>query len=129
MRNRNWDREKAAALYAEGKSDAEIAEAVGVMPSTIASWRRKQKLSTHAAAAAPTADESPVLNENAAAPPRTPPTILPMPEPDVPSIRIELECGYVNAQAESHEALLSLAEGLVTICRGLFVMQKEANHE
>lgn len=129
MRNRNWDREKATALYAEGKSDAEIAEAVGVMPSTIGSWRRKQKLSAHAAAAAPTADETPALNKTAAAPPRNTPTILPMPEPDVPSIRIELECGYVKAQAESHEALLSLAEGLVTICRGLFVMQKEANHE
>lgn len=122
LSKRNWDRDLAAELYAKGWSDADIAEACNVMPSTIGSWRRQQKLSPQTGAAVPVADEAASL-------PLTPPVILPKPEPNEPSIHIELECGCATARADNHEALLALAEGLLVICRCLCATQKEENYE
>lgn len=39
-----WDTEKAHTLYGEGRNDAEIARALGLVPSTIAKWRRSEGL-------------------------------------------------------------------------------------
>ncbi len=44
MKGRSWDTEKAMALYNEGKTDRQIAEAVFVSPGVIGIWRRKQGL-------------------------------------------------------------------------------------
>jgi len=44
MKGRSWDTEKAMALYNEGKTDRQIAEAVFVSPGVVGVWRRKQGL-------------------------------------------------------------------------------------
>jgi len=44
MKGRGWDTEKAMALYNEGKTDQEIAEAVFVHRATVGLWRRTRGL-------------------------------------------------------------------------------------
>ncbi len=43
MKGRSWDTEKAMALYSEGKTDREIAEAVFASPGVVGVWRRKRQ--------------------------------------------------------------------------------------
>jgi len=44
MKSQSWDTEKAMALYNEGKTDQQIAEAVFISDSMVGVWRRKQGL-------------------------------------------------------------------------------------
>lgn len=44
MSRRSWDAEQARALHGAGKSDAEIAEAVGATPGAVGFWRRQEGL-------------------------------------------------------------------------------------
>lgn len=44
---KNWDKAKALALYQAGAIDKEISAEVGVSPTTIYSWRKKNGLEAH----------------------------------------------------------------------------------
>ena len=43
-RPRTWDTDKALALHSQGKTDREIAEAVGVSRQVIYNWRQESAL-------------------------------------------------------------------------------------
>ena len=66
-----WDTERAQALYNEGWTDKEIAKMVGVVPSTLCSWRSRQGLppnlrpSKETKASPPAAPEKPIPSEKA----------------------------------------------------------------
>lgn len=66
-----WDTERAQALYNEGWTDKEIAKVVGVVPSTLCSWRSRQGLppnlrpSKETKASPPAAPEKPIPGEKA----------------------------------------------------------------
>ena len=72
--SRSWDTVRARALYDEGRTDQEIAKAVGVAPSTVLAWRRDNGLpSKHRTAGAAEAGETPAPPSGGApAPPKLP---------------------------------------------------------
>lgn len=43
-RQRTWDTDKALELYSQGKTDREIAEAVGVSRQVVYNWRQESAL-------------------------------------------------------------------------------------
>lgn len=44
MKQRTWDVTRAQALLAEGKTDLEVAEMVGIAPSTLRAWKSRNGL-------------------------------------------------------------------------------------
>lgn len=47
MKKRSWDTEAAQAMYDAGKSDREIAEALGISRNSVYHWRFVQNLPSH----------------------------------------------------------------------------------
>ncbi len=83
MKKQSWDTEAARAMYDAGKSDREIAEALGVSRNTVYHWRFVQNLPSNTRKA-----ERPKEAEPKAPPPR--PLALPVTKGPV-ELSVELD--------------------------------------
>ena len=77
-----FDEDRARALFAEGKSDLDIAEMLGISVSTFAAWRRKNGMKRPMGGAAPRKDRTAAKQKPCKAQPPIPPEAeTPAPEP------------------------------------------------
>ena len=77
-----FNEDRARALFAEGKTDLEIAEMLGISVSTFATWRRKNGMKRPMGGAAPRKDRTAAKQKPCKAQPPTPPEAeFPAPEP------------------------------------------------
>ena len=77
-----FDENRARALFAEGKSDLEIAEMLGISVYAFATWRRKNGMKRPMGGAAPRKDRTAAKQKPCKAQPPTPPEAeFPAPEP------------------------------------------------
>ena len=77
-----FDENRARALFAEGKSDLEIAEMLGISVYAFATWRRKNGMKRPMGGAAPRKDRTAAKQKPCRSQPPTPPEAeLPAPEP------------------------------------------------
>lgn len=112
MRTINWDQERAMTLFEEGKSDLEIAQAVGTTKIAIQAWRSRNRLLKQAAPAAEASTQPPAPPDPDTSPPEVPKADPPpeAPEPDPPpeapvagpvELCLELEGGWARLRARS----------------------------
>ena len=109
MSHKNWDKDRAAELLAQGKTSKQIAEEIGVSIATVGRWR------------AGLAKTQIPPKEPPAAIPAEPPQTVPESDTETPhfcTVRIETEIGEISLRAATGEAALALAEGLVTHTAG-----------
>ena len=77
-----FNEDRARALFAEGKSDLDIAEMLGISVSTFAAWRRKNGMKRPMGGAAPRKDRTAAKQKPCKAQPPIPPEAeTPAPEP------------------------------------------------
>ena len=77
-----FDEDRARALFAEGKSDLDIAEMLGISVSTFAAWRRKNGMKRPMGGAAPRKARTAAKQKPCKAQPPMPPQAeTPAPEP------------------------------------------------
>ena len=77
-----FNEDRARAQFAEGKSDLDIAEMLGISVSTFAAWRRKNGMKRPMGGAAPRKDRTAAKQKPCKAQPPTPPEAeIPAPEP------------------------------------------------
>ena len=124
-----FDEDRARALFAEGKSDLDIAEMLGISVSTFAAWRRKNGMKRPMGGAAPrkarpTAKAKPCR----AQPPMPPEAETPAPEPTpqtaAPGSQPLMSAPKPTSAAALGRVLLDLAErypGIVLTVNGAAV--------
>ena len=77
-----FNEDRARALFADGKSDLDIAEMLGISVSTFAAWRRKNDMKRPMGGAAPRKDRTAAKQKPCRSQPPTPPEAeFPAPEP------------------------------------------------
>lgn len=120
-----FDENRARALFAEGKTDLEIAEMLGVNAYAFAAWRRKNGMKRPMGGAAPrkaspTAKEKPCR----AQPPMPPEVETPEPETAAPGSQPLMSAPKPTSAAALGRVLLDLAErypGIVLTVNGAAV--------
>ena len=110
-----FDENRARALFAEGKSDLEIAEMLGISVSTFAAWRRKNGMKRPMGGAAPRKARTAAKQKPCKAQPPMPPeaeTPAPEPAPETaaPGSQPLMSAPKPTSAAALGRVLLDLAE-------------------
>ena len=110
-----FDEDRARALFAEGKSDLDIAEMLGISVSTFAAWRRKNGMKRPMGGAAPRKARTAAKQKPCKAQPPMPPeaeTPAPEPAPETaaPGSQPLMSAPKPTSAAALGRVLLDLAE-------------------
>ena len=124
-----FDENRARALFAEGKSDLDIAEMLGISVSTFAAWRRKNGMKRPMGGAAPRKARTAAKQKPCKAQPPMPPeaeTPAPEPAPETaaPGSQPLMPAPKPTSAAALGRVLLDLAErypGIVLTVNGAAV--------
>ena len=124
-----FDEDRARALFAEGKSDLDIAEMLGISVSTFAAWRRKNGMKRPMGGAAPRKARTAAKQKPCKAQPPMPPeaeTPAPEPAPETaaPGSQPLMSAPKPTSAAALGRVLLDLAErypGIVLTVNGAAV--------
>ena len=124
-----FDEDRARALFAEGKSDLDIAEMLGISVSTFAAWRRKNGMKRPMGGAAPRKARTAAKQKPCKAQPPMPPEAeTPSPEPAqetaAPGSQPLMSAPKPTSAASLGRVLLDLAErypGIVLTVNGAAV--------
>ena len=124
-----FDEDRARALFAEGKSDRDIAEMLGISVSTFAAWRRKNGMKRPMGGAAPRKARTAAKQKPCKAQPPMPPeaeTPAPEPAPETaaPGSQPLMSAPKPTSAAALGRVLLDLAErypGIVLTVNGAAV--------
>ena len=124
-----FDEDRARALFAEGKSDLDIAEMLGISVSTFAAWRRKNGMKRPMGGAAPRKASTAATQKPCKAQPPMPPeaeTPAPEPAPETaaPGSQPLMSAPKPTSAAALGRVLLDLAErypGIVLTVNGAAV--------
>ena len=124
-----FDEDRARALFADGKSDLDIAEMLGISVSTFAAWRRKNGMKRPMGGAAPRKARTAARQEPCKAQPPMPPeaeTPAPEPAPETaaPGSQPLMSAPKPTSAAALGRVLLDLAErypGIVLTVNGAAV--------
>ena len=124
-----FDEDRARALFAEGKSDLDIAEMLGISVSTFAAWRRKNGMKRPMGGAAPRKARTAAKQKPCKAQPPMPPeaeTPAPEPAPETaaPGSQPLMSAQKPTSAAALGRVLLDLAErypGIVLTVNGAAV--------
>ena len=124
-----FDEARARALFAEGKSDLDIAEMLGISVSTFAAWRRKNGMKRPMGGAAPRKARTAAKQKPCKAQPPMPPeaeTPAPEPAPETaaPGSQPLMSAPKPTSAAALGRVLLDLAErypGIVLTVNGAAV--------
>lgn len=116
MSHKVWSKEQAEALYRDGKTDKEIAAAVGISAVTVGAWRRSMNLPANGASRRP--QPSPAIETIAESNECAPVSVAPPPE-QVAAVDVCISAGSSTAaiRAGSLKEALALAEALVAFCQ------------
>lgn len=124
-----FDEDRARALFADGKSDLDIAEMLGISVSTFAAWRRKNGMKRPMGGAAPRKARTAAKQKPCKAQPPMPPeaeTPAPEPAPETaaPGSQPLMSAPKPTSAAALGRVLLDLAErypGIVLTVNGAAV--------
>ena len=124
-----FNEDRARALFADGKSDLDIAEMLGISVSTFAAWRRKNGMKRPMGGAAPRKDRTAAKQKPCRSQPPMPPeaeTPAPEPAPETaaPGSQPLMSAPKPTSAAALGRVLLDLAErypGIVLTVNGAVV--------
>ena len=124
-----FDEDRARALFAEGKSDLDIAEMLGISVSTFAAWRRKNGMKRPMGGAAPrkartAAKQKPCKAQPPMPPEAETPALEPAPQTAAPGSQPLMSAPKPTSAAALGRVLLDLAErypGIVLTVNGAAV--------